>query len=200
MKSRISYLSILLLLVFVSSCSTTRHVPDGSLLLEKATISTDNDTIETLELYNFLRQQPNHKVLGFAKLQLYTYNLSGSDTTKWYNRWLRNLGRAPVIHDAALTDASARQLQQALVNRGFMNARVTVDSVVNRDKKKIQISYLITAGEPRIISSIDYAPTGVSGIDSVLASTVDSSYSGGPLDRNRLDDLRSRIKIGRAHV
>ena len=193
MKSRISYLSILLLLVLVSSCSTTRHVPDGSLLLEKATISTDNDTIETLELYNFLRQQPNHKVLGFAKLQLYTYNLSGSDTTKWYNRWLRNLGRPPVIHDAALTDASARQLQQALVNRGFMNARVTVDSVVNRDKKKIQISYLITAGEPRIISSIDYAPTGVSGIDSVLASTVDSSYSGGPLDRNRLDDLRSRI-------
>lgn len=193
MKSRIAYLSFLVLLMALCGCSTTRHVPEGELLLERATIHIDRDTIETTELYNFLRQQPNHKVLGFAKLQLYTYNLSGSDTTKWYNRWLRNLGRPPVIFDSALTATSARQLRQALVNRGFMEATVEVDSIVRRDKKKIQIDYTITTGEPRIIASLNFIPTGISTIDSVLNQAIDGSFDNQPLDRNRLDALRGDI-------
>lgn len=193
MKSRIAYLSVFVLLFILSACSTTRHVPDNELLLEKVNIRIDRDTIETTELYNFLRQQPNHKVLGFAKLQLYTYNLSGSDTTKWYNRWLRNLGRPPVIYDPELTATSARQLRQALVNRGFMEAVVEVDSVVNRDKKKIRIEYSIITGEPRIISSLTFAPTGIAAVDSVLNTTIDSSFNNQPLDRNRLDALRTTI-------
>ena len=57
----------------VSSCSYTKHVPKGQLLLDNATIEVARDSagkenINTLELYNFLRQRPNHKVLGFAKL------------------------------------------------------------------------------------------------------------------------------------
>ena len=71
----------------MSSCSYTKHVPKGELLLDNATIEIDRDSagkekIDVLELYNFLRQRPNHKVLGFAKLQLATYSLSGRDSTK----------------------------------------------------------------------------------------------------------------------
>ena len=50
---------------------TTRHVPDGSRLLDKVDITVeDSSGVKTAELYNYLRQTPNHKVLGFAKLQL----------------------------------------------------------------------------------------------------------------------------------
>lgn len=102
-------------------CSSVKHVPEGEMLLDKVSIEVDGDRrVTSEELINFLRQQPNHKVLGFAKLQLATYSLSGSDTTKWYNRWLRRLGQPPVIYDADLTDASRRQLRQALINRGYM--------------------------------------------------------------------------------
>lgn len=68
--------------VLIAACSTTRHVPQGEMLLDDVKIVVkDSSEVETADLYNFLRQTPNHKVLGFAKLQLGTYNLSGKDST-----------------------------------------------------------------------------------------------------------------------
>ena len=80
------------------SCSSTKHVPAGEYLLDNVSIKVeDADKVSSSELYNYLRQAPTHKVLGGVKVPLATYNMSGSDTTKWYNRWLRRLGQAPVI-------------------------------------------------------------------------------------------------------
>ncbi|MDE6654818.1 MAG: hypothetical protein K2K37_10585, partial [Muribaculaceae bacterium] len=62
----------------IAGCSSTKRVPDGQLLLDNVRIRVDNDTVQVAELYNFLRQTPNHKVLGFAKLQLATYNMAGN--------------------------------------------------------------------------------------------------------------------------
>ena len=89
----------------LNSCSSTRHVPEGSKLLDKAeiVIAEPGDSINakeqyrdisTRELLNYLRQQPNHKILGCAKMQLGIYNMSGNDTTRWWNRWLRRIGEA----------------------------------------------------------------------------------------------------------
>ena len=74
------------------SCSSTKHVPDGKYLLNSVSIEVDDsDAAKTTELYNYLKQYPNHKVLGCMKIQLATYNLSGKDSTRWYNNWLRRL-------------------------------------------------------------------------------------------------------------
>ena len=138
-------------------CSSTRHVPDGRMLLDRVDIEMDDSLgLDRLEMTNYLRQQPNHKVLGFAKLQLGMYNLSGSDTTRWYNRWLRRLGQAPVIYDPDLTDASRRQLRQAMVNKGWLSADVIVDTLARPEKKKIEVRYIINPGKPHRIASIDY--------------------------------------------
>lgn len=68
--------------------------PQGSYLLDKVKIDIEGDKEVTGdELDNYLKQSPNHKVLGFWKLQLGTYNLSGKDSTKWYNRWVRRMGQ-----------------------------------------------------------------------------------------------------------
>ena len=100
----------------LAGCSSTRHVPADSYMLDNARIVVDDSTrIPTKRYYNYLRQLPNHKVLGFARLQLGIYNMSGSDSTGRFNRWLRKVGEEPVIFDSALTDQSARQLRQALL-------------------------------------------------------------------------------------
>lgn len=123
--------------VLVAACSTTRHVPQGEMLLDDVKIVVkDSSEVETADLYNFLRQTPNHKVLGFAKLQLGTYNLSGKDSTKWYNKWLRRMGQPPVIYSPELTSASQHQLRQALINKGYMDAQVEVDTVARPDKRR----------------------------------------------------------------
>lgn len=193
-KTGILILTLGLLLAFLWSCSSVKHVPDGSFLLDKVSVRVDSggDAINTGELYNFLRQTPNHKVLGFAKLQLGTYNLSGSDTTKWYNRWLRNIGQPPVIYDENLTAASVRQLRMALVNRGYLDAAVNADTISRG--KKIEVNYRITPGRARVIGSLGYEIA-----DSALAQIVFNDTSkvifrtGSMFDRNVLDEERARI-------
>lgn len=182
------------------ACSSTRHVPPGEMLLRAVSIEVTDTAgsaagdLDTDELYYFLRQTPNHKVLGFAKLQLATYNLSGSDTTRWFNRWVRRIGQPPVIYDPDLTDASVRQLHTALVNRGYVNARVEADTVVRPGGKAVDVDYRILAGTPLYVQSLDYdiADTALSTL--VMADTLRSLIRPGRmLDRNVLDDERARI-------
>lgn len=178
------------------SCSSTKHVPGGEMLLDKVSIEIEGDDRAGTEeeLINFLRQTPNHKVLGFAKLQLATYSLSGSDTTKWYNRWLRSLGQPPVIYDDELTEASRRQLRQALVNRGYMDAVVTVDTLLRPDDKRAAVTYNINTGRPHVIGSLglniaDPAIRGIVEADSTLISIGEGDL----FDRNELDNVRATI-------
>lgn len=179
------------------SCSSTKHVPDGQYLLDDVSITVaDNESVETSELYNFLRQQPNHKVLGFAKLQLATYSLSGRDTTKWYNRWLRRVGQPPVIYDSELTDASARQLRQALVNRGYMDTYVVVDTFARPEKKKMKVGYEIHVGQPHVISSLGFDIPDSLIRDIVLADSLTYGIGAGCLfDRNALENLRGEVSM-----
>lgn len=164
------------------------------IVVEKDSAGLPYKDIDPVELVNFLRQRPNHKVLGFAKLQLGTYSLSGKDTTKWFNRWLRSLGQAPVIYDPELTELSRKQLRQALINRGYMDAVVTVDTVARPEKKKMDVRYDIVPGTPHVIASFAYEcddPT----IDSLIIadSALSLVRAGGLFDRNLLDEESSRL-------
>lgn len=179
----------------VWACSSTRHVPEGSMLLDEVEIVTpDSAGLDKTELINYLRQTPNHKVIGFAKLQLGIYNMSGHDSTKWYNRWLRRLGQPPVIYDADLTDASRRQLIQALINKGYMEAQVTADTTVSSDGRKVKVTYGLNPGEAHVIRSMAYeiADSAVAAI--VLADSANVTLNpGDKLDRTALDEERTRL-------
>ena len=179
----------------MASCSSTKHVPQGSYLLDKVNINIqDNKQVGSEQLVNYLKQTPNHKVLGFWKLQLATYNLSGRDTTKWYNRWFRRMGKAPVIYDTDLTAASARQLRLALVNMGYLEPRVDIDTVVNAARNKIRVDYNIETGLPHYISSVKYDIPDTAVARILLADTTRLGIHAGQLfDRNELDRERTMI-------
>lgn len=181
------------LMVAAAACSSTKHVPQGEYLLDKVKVEVDDrDDVTETELYNFLRQTPNHKVLGFAKLQLATYSLSGRDSTKWYNRWLRRVGQAPVIYDHSLTEASCRQLRLALVNSGYLDARVEADTVSHG--ARMDVDYHIIAGEPHRIAALDYNISDKAVRHLVMADTAAGLiHPGMLLDRNALDEERGRI-------
>lgn len=181
--------------VCVAGCSTTRHVPQGQMLLDDVKIVVvDSSDVSTSDLYNFLRQTPNHKVLGFAKLQLGTYNLSGQDSTKWYNKWLRRMGRPLVIYSQDLTTASQHQLRQALVNKGYMDAQVNVDTIARPEKKKIKVRYLLSPGMPHTISSITYDIPDTALAKVVMRDSLNFTLkAGGLLDRTELDAERALI-------
>ena len=87
------------ILVLLASCSATKFVPEGSYLLDEVKISTDNKEVKPSGLRMYVRQNPNAKWFSLIKMQLYVYDLSGRDSSKWYNKFLRKIGDAPVIYN-----------------------------------------------------------------------------------------------------
>lgn len=187
---------IIVLVVMTTACSSTKHVPQGKLLLDKVKINiTDpHKDVEASQLANYLRQNANHRVLGGLKLQLALYNIAGRDSANWFNRWIKRVGTPPVIYDSALTVASADQLHMALSNRGFMNNVVTYQVEADSAKRKARINYDITLGEPYFIRSIDYDIPDEDLRDIILADTARFTvHEGDLLNYNRLDEWRQSI-------
>ena len=178
------------------SCSSTKHVPEGQMLLDKVNININDpqSSVETSQLYNYLRQNENHRVLGGLKLQLAFYNLSGKDPNNWFNKWIQRVGTPPVLYDSTLTLASADQLSTALKNRGFMKNSVTCRVNADTVKRKAKVDYDITLGEPYRIRSIDYDIPDETLREVILADSAKFSVRPGDLlDYNKLEEWRQSI-------
>ncbi len=192
--SRIRWVLTSALCALLAGCSATRHVPEGQMLLNRAHIVVEQSDIQPSELSNYLRQKPNGRTLGIAPMRLHTYSLSGADSTKWYNRWLRRMGEPPVVYSQHLTDASSRQLRLALINRGYMSAKVDVDTVVHHGGRRIDVTYRVHPGEPHVVASLTKTIADSAMAQLLRADTVETLvYPGVNLDRNLLDRERSRI-------
>ena len=186
----------LVAMALLSACSSTKHVPQGQLLLDKVNIHiTDpRSEVQASQLANYLRQNANHRVLGGLKLQLAFYNLSGRDSTKWINRWIQRVGTPPVIYDSTLTLASQEQLHTALSNKGFMNNTVTYRVKTDSVKRKARVDFDVTLGEPYYIRSIDYDIPDETLHEIILADSTDFTVKKGDLlDYSRLEEWRQTI-------
>lgn len=192
-------LPVLAMCLLLASCQSSKHVPQGSYLLDKVNIRLDsaaagNDELDVTEMQSYLRQLPNHKMLWSIKFRLGFYNMSGKDSTNWWNRWMRKLGEPPVIYDPALAEASASQLKQYLANKGYFNAQVQIDSVVNERKRKIALSYNLMPEERKIISSVDYEFPDSTIEKIVMADSADFlAFPGRPLDKDLLEAQRTVV-------
>ena len=140
-----------LMCLFLASCSTTKFVPQGQYLLDKAYVKcTDDKSVSTGSLRNYLRQKQNTEIMGFWKLQLQIYNTAPRDTlTKSNKKLARNahkMGEAPVIYDEELTQISMQQLRQQMHNMGYFHAQVDTQKVYK--KRKVRLTYRVTAHQP----------------------------------------------------
>jgi len=137
------------LAMLISSCQTTKYVPDNAFLLTKAKISVDNKSINKKEMKIYMKQKPNAKILGFWKFHLGLYNLSSARNE---NDWLKRIGEAPVIYSAYLTGKTSQEFLKYMQNRGFYQAQVK-DTVIFRKKKKAEVYYTIRANQPTLVNS-----------------------------------------------
>jgi len=185
------------LLFGFGGCVSSRHVPPGGYLLDKVSVSvcdSNRGDISEQEMLTYLRQQPNHKMFWSMKFRLGIYNMSGSDTTKWWNRWVRKLGEPPVVFDSALTEASVMQLRKALDNKGYLHARVEADTVFDTVKRKARVDYRLYPGDPYRVRSVDYSFSNDTIRDLVMADSDRFVVrAGDPLDRSLLESQREII-------
>lgn len=198
--NRLMWIAALVLMIapVVISCSSTKHVPEGQFLLDKTKIIIDDkqnsEDLNTQELVNYLRQTENHKVLGGLKMQLAIYNISGKDSTNWFNKWIRRVGSPPVIYDSTLTMASENQLQRALINKGYLKSNVSSEVKLNPKKKKAEVNYNITLDQPYRIRSISYDIKDDSLRALIMTDSVEFPIKNQSLlDHNKLDKEREII-------
>lgn len=145
--------SLLIIMLIIVSCSTTKHVPEGEYLLEKVKINTEVNDISKDELAGYIRQKPNARVFGVFRMQLGIYNLSGKDTSKWINRTLRKIGDEPVLLNPVQTKITMQQLTQLYKNKGYINA--SVDTTITYKNKKAKVDYHIKSNKPYRLGRYD---------------------------------------------
>lgn len=176
----------------IASCSATKYVPDGEMLLNKVAITGDLGRSSSDELMDYVRQQPNVRVLGFWRINLDLYNLS-RPKDNWFNNWLRRIGTPPVLFDSTLVERSTDNIRLYLESCGYFDAQVS-DTMYVTGNKKCKVVYNVDAGTRYRISSIGYAVNDSALRDIVIADTVNSLlHSGDPFDANVHDRERDRI-------
>ncbi len=195
-KSKIKYWQYFLVVIFIlllTSCRTTKHVPEGEYLLKKNKISLDTNLqdISKRDLMSFIRQKPNKKIAGL-KFHLWLYNLSGKDETKKINKWLRNIGEEPVLYDPFMAERARQAITNHMINRGYRHVEVEDSLKVRREKATVK--YMVSPGIPYYIQHFRYdiADSAIALI--ILSDTSNSLVKEGTLfDIEKMEKERQRI-------
>lgn len=134
------------------SCSVKKFIPEGGYLLSDVDIVSNTNKDNAGKAKNYVRQKPNAKWFTLVKLPMYTYALSGLDSTKWHNRVLRRLGEKPVVYSDMLAEATRLNIQQMLLNDGYLHAKVDLECEKNDDKRKAKAVYYLHERERYYVS------------------------------------------------
>ncbi len=120
-------------------------MPQNSYLLNTAKIKHNKSIVPSSDLDKYIIQRPNSLMLGIMRFKLYSYSLSGKDSTKWLNRALKSFGEPPVILDTAMMTESCEAIQNRLHNKGYLNAKVS--AMVKQKKRRSNVDYIIDCGD-----------------------------------------------------
>lgn len=134
-------------LAILTSCSPIKYVEDGEYLLSDVTLESADDKELPLDLYDYIQQEPNSPGLLFNNTSLRVYSMSGRDTSRWINRVIRKIGEAPIIYNEASTKRSQKEMEGALHNLGYFNAKVNLE-IDTTQKKRLALKYITQMGEP----------------------------------------------------
>lgn len=182
------YISILILILLMASCSATKKVPQGDALYMGATIKFDSSGLSAKkrkamrsDLGGLTRPRPNKRFLGIPFKLLFN-NI----------KLLRKKGEAPVLLSDVNLEHNDKVLQSSLENRGYFIAAVTGDSVVKR--KKAWAVYTVRPGPQYTINEVSFEKD-----SSVLQKTINEVTEntflkpGEPFDLDLIKGERERI-------
>lgn len=148
-------------------CSATRDIPEDSYMLDRVKVVADGkySDISTSQLKKYVRQKANSRWFNAVKLPLGVYSLAGRDSS-WINRTLRQMGEAPVVYDTLQAQLTCQDLQQALQNKGYLDAQVEL-FVDKKSRKKLDAVYVLHPGKPYFVRELDFEIE-----DSLIAQTL----------------------------
>ena len=129
-KQQIILVTIPLVLV---GCSATKYVPDGSYMLDKVEVTSDQEDYDAAALSPYVRQKAKPKLFSVFK---------------------NPFSRKPVIYDTLQAQLSCRDLLTAMQNQGYLHAGISL--YTTQDGKKLGAKYVLHPGEPFQIGKVTY--------------------------------------------
>ena len=198
------YLSITLFVFLIhlfSACNPSKRVQDGEYLLMNNKIDIvpmqKSDSlapsrkelkfaIDKDEVTKLVRQVPNRKFLGVARIYLGFYNLVGPDKMAqdiqeknektarknekraakgkkdkkykkpWRQWFAEDIGEPPVLYDSSQAEISVSQIENYLYNKGFFNSKVNYEVVLDSVKHRAKVHYTVAPEIPYLINKIDF--------------------------------------------
>lgn len=180
--------------VMLSGCSASKFVPEGSYLLDKVKITSDDKDLPTGTLEPYIRQKANSKWFSMFKVPLGTYALSGKDSTKWINKTLRKIGENPVLFDSAQARQTCDDLEKVMHGMGYVSATADYELSLNR-KNKLTITYKLHPGKPFSLRTVsrDIRDEGIADFLKEHDHAGSLLHDGMPFTTKALDDERKRI-------
>lgn len=206
-------IGFLLVLLFTSSCNTSRFLPPEQLLLKNTKIVFKNKSkikgqskLED-ELSTFITMHPNHKLL-FVIPKEYLY-LTNADSTqqKWYNRALRGMGEKPVVYDENKATDVAKDMESYLkYKKGYYEAKVDFfveekqygweSSTRQEVWNEMILTFVISAGPRYTIRNVTYESSDAGVLAFIQARQKDALIKKGDyMDYNSFEVEKSRLTL-----
>ena len=178
--------------ILISGCSATRDIPEGSYMLDRVKVVADGKyrDIDTRQLKNYVRQKGNARWFSAIKLPLGVYAMAGRDSS-WLNRTLRQMGEAPVIYDTLQAEMTCRDLQQALQNKGYLDAQVEL-YLDQKSTKKVDAVYVLHPGKAYYLRELEFEIEDTT-VARVLSKRLSLLHSGMQFGVETLQQERNQI-------
>ena len=176
----------------MAGCSATRDIPEGSYMLDRVKVVADGKyrDIDTRQLKNYVRQKGNARWFSAIKLPLGVYAMAGRDSS-WLNRTLRQMGEAPVIYDTLQAEMTCRDLQQALQNKGYLDAQVEL-YLDQKSTKKVDAVYVLHPGKAYYLRELEFEIEDTT-VARVLSKRLSLLHSGMQFGVETLQQERNQI-------
>ena len=197
-KNHILY--FLFLLLFTTSCSNTKYLPEGELLYTGATIKMEGNETPKKEqkalkaaMKKLLRPKPNSKFLGLRP-RLFVHNIVRTPKKeKGIGHWLKfKLGEPPVFFSKVDLEYSKSVLQNFAENNGYFNAKTAADSTGKG--KRAEANYTVNPKKQYKIREVKF-PMDSSAISNAVRRTSRRSLlkSGNGYSLDIIKEERVRI-------
>ena len=197
---RYAVFAIALSLLLLTSCSTTRSLPEGTYRLKSNVVRITNlkehpeYRDEGYGVENYIRQKPNTYFIKTKKGGwnpfLYVYNWTNGKGRGW-DKFVTRLGQAPVVFDTAAVGGSVENMLNHLEYLGYYHSSIS-DSVDIRNRQAV-VYYDVTVGKLYPIKSVSYRIDDPGLAEEIFADTVNSLIKRGmPLSGRILEDESER--------
>jgi len=187
---------MILISLFLTACTGTRHLPSGEKLYTGAEIKLESSEKMNQKFVKSIvqvavRPLPNKVYLGMRP-KLWKYNMAGENPKSKFKKWLQRTGEPPVLLSSVKPTATSAIIDAKLFNIGIFKS-ITESKIVEK-KRTAKVVYTSHIHKPYLVKAMVYAISNDS-LSRLILTEKDKSLIK-PGEEYNLDMLKNeRIRI-----